>query len=62
MTSMDTGPTGIPSVEQLDMMPVPVCVRDENGRFVSINRRFESAFAVSSRDLVGRTPSEVFTI
>ncbi len=44
----------------IDHAPAEVDVKDEDGRFVIVNRQMENALGVVRQDLIGRTSAEVF--
>lgn len=44
----------------VDAMPAIFSMKDAAGRFMLVNRQFETAFGVHRADVLGRTPLEVF--
>ncbi|APW37285.1 hypothetical protein RD110_08835 [Rhodoferax koreense] len=39
----------------IDTIPTPTFIKDENARYLSINRAFEEAFGLDRRNLIGKT-------
>ena len=48
------------ATEVLDILPNPVLVKDDQTRYVWVNRAFEQLFSVRREDLVGRLDTEIF--
>jgi diguanylate cyclase (GGDEF)-like protein/PAS domain S-box-containing protein len=46
----------------LDHMPAVVSMKDADGRYLLVNRRYETLFHVDSAQVVGRTDAEVFPV
>jgi len=42
----------------LDNAPAPIYLKDSEGRYLFVNRRFEAAFSLRRQDLIGRTNEE----
>ena len=43
-----------------DISPAAIFMKDTKGRYLSVNRQFESAYAVSRTQVIGRTDHELF--
>lgn len=48
------------ALELLDILPNPILVKDDQTRYVWVNRAFENLFSVKCADLIGRLDSDVF--
>lgn len=48
------------ALELLDILPNPILVKDDQTRYVWVNRAFEQLFSIERKDLIGRLDSDVF--
>jgi PAS domain S-box-containing protein len=45
----------------LDHSPTLIFLKDTEGRYLLVNRQFETAFHLASKDIVGKTDAEIFS-
>jgi PAS domain S-box-containing protein len=46
----------------IDQSPAVICVKDLQGRYVLVNRRYEELHRITTADIVGRTDYDIFTM
>jgi PAS domain-containing protein len=46
----------------LDHSPTLIFLKDTEGRYLLVNRQFETAFHLASKDIVGKTDAEIFPL